>query len=196
MTGRVKSAARTRRALLDAAAALLDAGGPEAVTLREVGACAGVSRNAAYRHFADKEGLLTAVAVESWDRVADALKAIDAADSAPSTRLRQALMTFVELGRKRPHLYQLMFVIPESDPAAGARAAARAQEQLLSIVAAVVGEADARGYGALLFSSVHGGAGLEISGPLAEKKWGITTEDLIATLVALTGAVHPPKPTT
>lgn len=35
---------RRRRALLDAAAALLDAGGPEAVTLREVGARAGVSR--------------------------------------------------------------------------------------------------------------------------------------------------------
>jgi AcrR family transcriptional regulator len=104
----------TRRALLDAAAHLLDAGGPEAVTLREVGARAGVSRNAPYRHFADKEGLLTAVAGESWDRLADALKSISATDSAPSTRLRQALMTFVELGRKRPHLYQLMFVIPES----------------------------------------------------------------------------------
>jgi len=35
---------RRRRALLDAAAELLDAGGPEAVTLREVGARAGVSR--------------------------------------------------------------------------------------------------------------------------------------------------------
>jgi hypothetical protein len=105
-------------------------------------------------------------------------------------------MTFVELGRKRPHLYQLMFVIPENDPAAGAQAAARAQEQLLSIVAGVVGEADAPRYGALLFSSAHGVAGLEISGHLTEKKWGITTEDLIATLVALIGAVQPARRTT
>jgi AcrR family transcriptional regulator len=196
MTSRVESAAKTRRALLDAAADLLDAGGPEAVTLREVGARAGVSRNAPYRHFADKEGLLTAVAVESWDRLADALKAIGATDSAPSTRLQQALLTLVELGRKRPHLYQLMFVSPARDPAASAQAAARAQEQLLSIVAGVVGKADALLYGALLFSSAHGVTGLEINGHLVEKKWGITAEDLIATVVTLTDALHPAKRTT
>jgi hypothetical protein len=46
----------------------------KAVTLREVGSV-GVSRNAPYRHFADKEGLLTAVAVESWGRLAEALRA-------------------------------------------------------------------------------------------------------------------------
>ena len=44
MTSRLESAAKTRRALLDAAAELLDEGGPEAVTLREVGSRAGVSR--------------------------------------------------------------------------------------------------------------------------------------------------------
>jgi AcrR family transcriptional regulator len=196
MTSRLESAAKTRRALLDAAADLLDAGGPEAVTLREVGARSGVSRNAPYRHFADKEGLLAAVAAEGWDRLADALKAIAATDSAPSTQLRQALMALVELGRKRPHRYQLMFTTPERDPAAAAQAAARAQEQLLSIVAGVVGEADALLYGALLFSSAHGVAGLEISGHLAEKKWGVTTEDLIATLVTLTVAMHPARRTT
>ena len=47
MTSRLESAAKTRRALLDAAAELLDAGGPEAVTLREVGSRAGVSRSRA-----------------------------------------------------------------------------------------------------------------------------------------------------
>ena len=46
MTSRLESAAKTRRALLDAAAELLDEGGPEAVTLREVGSRAGVSRAA------------------------------------------------------------------------------------------------------------------------------------------------------
>ena len=42
--------------------------------------------------------------------------------------------------------------------------ASRAQEEFLSIVAGVVGEADARHCGALLFSSAHGVAELEISG--------------------------------
>jgi len=195
MISRLESAAKTRRALLDAAAELLDAGGPEAVTLREVGTRAGVSRNAPYRHFADKEGLLTAVAVESWDHLAEALRASGATNSAPSTRLQDALMTFVELGRKRPHLYQLMFVIPKGDPGAGARAASRAQEEFLSIVAAVVGEADARHDGALLFSSAHGIAELEISGHLTEEKWRTTAEDLIATLVVMTADHHPARRT-
>ena len=136
MTSRVESAAKTRRALLDAASELLDAGGPEAVTLREVGTLAGVSRAAPYRHFADKDGLLTAVSVESWERMADALRTNGAIDAAPSEQLQDALMAFVELGRERPHLYQLMFVISKSDPGAGGRAASRAQDEFLSIVAA------------------------------------------------------------
>lgn len=164
--------------------------------MREAGARAGVSRNAPYRHFADKEGLLTAVAVEGWDRLAEALRAGGAINSAPSTRLQQALTAIVELGRTRPHLYRLMFVIPESDPEAGARAASRAQQEFLSIVAAVVGKADARHYGALLFSSAHGIAGLEISGHLTEEKWHTTAEDLIATLVAVTAGHHPATRTT
>lgn len=193
MTSRLESAAKTRRALLDAAAELLDEGGPEAVTLREVGSRAGVSRAAPYRHFPDKEGLLTAVAVEGWDRLAEALRANGATDSAPSTRLEEVLMTVVELGRKRPHLYQLMFAKPKSGAGAGARAASRAQEEFLSIVASVVGEADAQHYGALLFSCAHGIAELEISGHLTEERW-TSTEDLLSTLVVMIANHHPARP--
>ena len=103
-------------------------------------------------------------------------------------------MTVLEMGRKRPHLYQLMFAIPKSDPGAGARSASRAQEEFLSIVAAVVGEADARHYGALLFSSAHGIAELEISGHLTEETW-TTAEDLFATLVAMIANYHPARRT-
>jgi AcrR family transcriptional regulator len=194
VTSRQESAARTRRALLDAAAEAIDAGGPEAVTLREVSARAGVSRGAPYRHFADKEGLLTAVAVEGWDHLAEALRDGGATASAPSTRLQDALMTVVDLARKCPHLYQLMFATPKSDPGAGARAASRAQEEFLSIVAAMVGDADARPYGALLFSSAHGIAELEISGHLTEPRW-TSVEDLFATLVAMTANHHSARQT-
>ena len=72
---RAETAAMTRRSLLDAAGALLDAGGPDAVTLREVGARAGVSRSAPYRHFADKESLLTALATNAMNELGDRLEA-------------------------------------------------------------------------------------------------------------------------
>jgi AcrR family transcriptional regulator len=189
MISRAESASKTRRALLDAASELLDTGGPDAVTLREVGARAGVSRNAPYRHFADKEGLLAAVAVESWDRLADALRVSGTMNYAPSIRLQEALMTIVELGRTRPHLYRLMFAIPKNDPGAGGRAASRAQDEFLSVVTAVVGKADTRHYGAVLFSTAHGIAGMETSGHLTEERWA-TAEDLITTLVEMTASHH------
>jgi len=55
-----------RAALLDAADTLLDQGGDGAVSLREVARMAGVSPTAAYRHFADKEALLAALAARHF----------------------------------------------------------------------------------------------------------------------------------
>jgi AcrR family transcriptional regulator len=183
---RQESAAATRRSLIDAAADLLDAGGPEAVTLREVGARAGVTRGAPYRHFADKESLLTAVAAESWERIADALHTVRATQAAPPAQLRDALMTLVEVGRNQPHLYRMMFSTPAGDPAAAVRAASRAQDEFLAIVATVVGPTNARRYGALLLTSAHGIAGMELSGHLTEEKWQATAEDIVDTLVDMT----------
>ena len=98
---RIESAAATRRALLNDAAELLDSGGPAAVTLREVGARAGVSRGAPYRHFADKESLLTAVAVEGWERIGDRMHALQN-DSRllPADKLRAALIGVITVSRR------------------------------------------------------------------------------------------------
>ncbi|MGL5826260.1 MAG: TetR family transcriptional regulator, partial [Nocardioides sp.] len=60
--GHTLRAERTRRALLAAAGEILESAGRDALTLRRLGAAAGVSRGAPYRHFADKDQLLAAVA--------------------------------------------------------------------------------------------------------------------------------------
>ena len=182
---RIESAAATRRALLDEAAALLDGGGPDAVTLREVGARAGVSRGAPYRHFADKETLLTAIAAESWERIGDQMHVLHT-DSRrlPADRLRAALVGVITLSRQQPYLYQLMFCAPAGDPAAVVRAAQRMCDEFLAIVAAVVGEQNAQRYAAILLTGVHGAAGLELSGLLRTDKWQTTAEELIDALLA------------
>lgn len=47
-----------------------------------------------------------------------------------------------------------------------------------------MGEQDVRRYAALLISSANGIAGLEVSGQLADPKWGgVSAEDLTDTLV-------------
>jgi AcrR family transcriptional regulator len=185
MVSRVESAAATRRALLDDAAALLDSGGPGAVTLREVGARAGVSRGAPYRHFADKESLLTAVAAEGWERIGDQFHALQT-DSRrlPVDKLRAALMSLITVSHQQPYLYQLMFTTPAGDPAAVVRAAQRSCDEFLVIVAAVVGEQNAQRYAAILLTGAHGAAGLELSGLLRTDKWHTTAEELIDTLLA------------
>ena len=55
-----------RRALIDEALRIVDKLGPEALTLRGVGDALGVSRTALYRHFADKQALVAAVAREGF----------------------------------------------------------------------------------------------------------------------------------
>ena len=184
MTTRAESAAATRRSLLDAAAVLLDIGGPDAVTLREVGARVGVSRSAPYRHFPDKEHLLTALANEAWKDLGDALEVLlNKADLAPKQLLRGALISLIEVGRQRPHLYRLMFSTPSGDPAAAVRAAERTQDLFLDIVAKVVGARRKRQYAALLLTSAHGIAGLELSGHLSWEKWHIDADGLVDLMI-------------
>jgi AcrR family transcriptional regulator len=186
MVSRAESAAATRRALLDAAATLLNLGGPEAVTLREVGARAGVTRGAPYRHFADKDSLLTAVATESWDRIGDQVHALRTDPGLSATeKLRGALHALIGVGRDQPHLYRVMCSVPAGDPTAAIRAAGRSQDEFRGIVAALVGEANAPHYGALLLAGAHGIAGMELNGYLAEDKWHTTADDVLDTLVRM-----------
>ena len=51
----------TRDSIVKAAAELLDEGGPSAVTFRAVGTRVGLSHNAAFKLFRDKESLLAAI---------------------------------------------------------------------------------------------------------------------------------------
>ncbi|WP_095757346.1 TetR/AcrR family transcriptional regulator [Streptomyces xinghaiensis] len=189
MATRAETAAETRRALLDAAGALLDSGGPGAVTLREVGARVGVSRSAPYRHFPDKEHLLMRVAADAWQEVGDTLEKL-AADSGtgtpPEQSLRRALLTLMGLARSRPHLYRLMFATPVADPTETVRAAERAQDHFLTVVSRVVADpAGSRRYGGLLLAAAHGLSDLDLSGHFTTGKWHAGAEELIDMLIGL-----------
>lgn len=95
-----------RAALLSAARVLLDEGGVGAVSLREAARRAGVSPAACYRHFTDKEALLTALAVQGFEEFAQAL-----GQAAQGGRKSFADMgvAYVEFAVQRPGLFRLMF---------------------------------------------------------------------------------------
>jgi AcrR family transcriptional regulator len=185
MISRVESAAATRRALVGAAAELLDEGGPEAVTLRAVGARAGVSRGAPYGHFPDKDHLLAAVAAESWTAVGDELDALIAdTRPAPAERLERALQGLMAVGRRRPHAYALMFSAPADDHPEALAAVSRTHDQFLGIVAGVIGDHRPAGpIGALLMTNVHGIIAMENSGQLTADKWHVTGDELLRMLI-------------
>lgn len=62
-----------RRTLLAAAVDVIGESGPAALSLRDLARRAGVSHAAPAHHFGDKAGLLTALAVEGFDLLADTL---------------------------------------------------------------------------------------------------------------------------
>ncbi|MFJ6165170.1 TetR/AcrR family transcriptional regulator [Micromonospora orduensis] len=66
-----------RRTLLAAAVEAIDEAGPTALSLRDLARRAGVSHAAPAHHFGDKAGLLTALAAEGFDLLAEALETAD-----------------------------------------------------------------------------------------------------------------------
>ncbi len=178
MATRAETAAATRSALLRAASELLDEGGAAMVTLRGVGARAGVSRGAPYGHFANKEQLLATLAIAAWDSLAAEVEQLRAGPGDPGAGLESAVMALIARARERPHLYALMFATPAEDDEA-AQAARRLQDGFLDLVGDLVGTTDATRYGALLMSTAHGIAELERSGHLGVEKWQVNSEQLV-----------------
>jgi AcrR family transcriptional regulator len=63
-----------RPAVLRAAIETIEEVGPSAMSVREVARRAGVTHTAVTYHFVDKAGLLTAIAIEGFQRLAEALR--------------------------------------------------------------------------------------------------------------------------
>src|SRR5580704_1479890 len=104
-------------ALLKAAVCLIGEVGPAAFTLREVARRAGISHNAPYRHFREKDELLAAVAVEGFERLAEALsqpgKASRPRDPKPALRRLQASgLAYVRFALHSPEHILVMFDWP------------------------------------------------------------------------------------
>lgn len=97
-----------RDALVQAALAEAEQGGPEAISLKALAKQLGVSQPAPYRHFADREALLEAVTAEAFRQFNTVLREEVGKPSKQSklSRLAQAALDF---GLRRHGIYRLMF---------------------------------------------------------------------------------------
>jgi len=172
-----------RQALIEAGLEMAREGGPDAVVLREATRRAGVSPNAAYRHFADRSALVAAVSDAASGEVAAAIEAewdAVAADLPPAETAREHLRAvgfgYLRFARDEPGLFRAAFTVPADLDEAFGRAKAgpggRTPFQLLAAALDELVEAGAlpveRRPGAefACWSAVHGLAMLVLEGPL------------------------------
>lgn len=99
-----------RQALIEAAIELIAEKDVSSLSLREVARRVGVSHAAPYRHFADKDVLLAAVAEEGFRGLTGALNiAIKQAPEHPLRRLEASGVAYVQYAIAHPSHYRVMF---------------------------------------------------------------------------------------
>jgi AcrR family transcriptional regulator len=166
--------------LLTAALALIGQVGPQAFTLREVARRAGVSHNAPYRHFRDKDELLAVLAVQGFERLNSVMKRSAARGTSPQERLRLCGRGYISFALRWPQHFLVMFDLPSSRDKypeyAGAGEAAFAT--LLKFViecqeAEVLAGGEPEPLAFMAWSMVHGIAKLASSSHLPFPKSGV-----------------------
>jgi AcrR family transcriptional regulator len=183
-----------RRALLDAGLDLAREGGPDAVVLREATRRVGVSANAAYRHFSDRDALLDEVVSMAQSLAADTMAdevdrqvgavadggAHEGADEGEraQARLRAVGIGYLRFAMEQPGLFRAAFAVPTDLRRAASPDAAglggRTPYQLLGdaldamLDSGVLPASQRPGAEALAWSTVHGLAMLTLEGPLRD----------------------------
>src|SRR6266436_1049724 len=152
-----------REVLLQAAIQLIAEVGPAAFTLREVARRAGVSHNAPYRHFPDREDLLAAVAAQGFRELDEAMLEAVRQQLSSVGRLKRAGLAYVEFALRRPEHFTVMFdaAVSKHKTPDSAEAAERAFGTLVSLVKNCQDEGrlpsgDLRQFALLAWSMVHG----------------------------------------
>jgi AcrR family transcriptional regulator len=171
-----------RNALVTSGLEMARVGGPDAVVLREATRQAGVSPNAAYRHFASQAELLDAVRSACLSQLAAAIE-----DEMKKCRpgrnpqafarksLRAVGMGYLGFAMREPGMFRTAFSVPppvdSPDPANAASMGLNAF-QLLSLAldrmyeSGLLSKKDRKDAEYLAWSAVHGLALLVLEGPL------------------------------
>src|SRR5512133_2544473 len=185
----------TRAKLLEATRSLIDREGLGSVTLRAVGAEAGLSRGAAYRHFRDKEGLLAAITDENFERLLESYEGLSRSELAPRAIVRELLLRFHAFGLASSVHYQLMFATHwdvERFPALH-RNAERVFERAGGLLSRLLDSSGVDGSLALsrtaiAYAFIHGLVELHLAGHFESLKGLGDTEELVDELIDLISA--------
>ena len=179
-----------RTAVLEEVRGIIREQGVSVVSIREAARRARVSHAAPSHHFGNKAGLLTAFAIQGYDRLADTVKADVAAAGATTPPDVLAVMgqAYVRFALENPEHFGVMFpgeLINEDDPEY-VRATNRCYGPLMEVVTSGSAQgtlpADAALVATSAWSLVHGLASLWLSGRI-QARTGATDATVLAQAV-------------
>jgi len=168
-----------RERVLQVSHDLLTEGGLAALSMREVARRSGVTHQAPYHHFPDKESIVAELVARAFDELAARLaRANDlATPSGRRATLLAAAEAYLGFAMEQPAVFRLMFrpELCESARFPQAREAAdRAHAELQRLVRTVHGGAYDEALASLHWAQVHGLACLALDGPLDMRVGGET----------------------
>ncbi|MFJ6518661.1 TetR/AcrR family transcriptional regulator [Streptomyces filamentosus] len=178
-----------RAACLRAARELLEEDGSAGLSLRAVARRAGVSATAPYRHYADREALVSAVAAEGYRELAEDLSAAHPAPATPAD-LAAVAVAYVRFALEHPAMFRAMFAEP-CDPTSEERVAAT--EAISAYVRGIVRDAfpgtdDTEALATTVWALVHGLAFLHLDGKLDSSTPEAVAQQVRASVFALFSA--------
>jgi AcrR family transcriptional regulator len=153
-------------ALVRAAIELLEEGGAADLSLRAAARRAGVSPAAPYRHFADRNELLSAVAAVGYRELAADLMAANPAPATPEG-VADIAVAYVRFALRRPGMFRVMFAEGcDPDNAERVSAVEAIHQYLYSLVQQVIPSGDPEPLATAAWALVHGLAFLHLDGKL------------------------------
>jgi AcrR family transcriptional regulator len=158
-------------ALLTSAADILESEGPDGLSVRRIAAAAGVAPMGVYNHFDSKFGIVEALYIQGFGRLADAMAAMAQIDD-PAEALLEGARAYRALALAHPMAYQVMFLraVPGFEPSDPAlTSCTRGFDHLVATVqrairAGVIAPGSPTETAQMIWASIHGWVSLELLG--------------------------------
>jgi AcrR family transcriptional regulator len=175
-----------RAACLRAARELLEEDGTAALSLRAVARRAGVSPSAPYRHYADRDALLAAVAASGYRELAERLAAAQPVPPSSPDDLAESAVAYVRFALEHPALFRVMFVEPcDAKSAERTAAVAAISDSVTANIGLVFPAADPEAMSTAAWALVHGLAFLYLDGKLDASTPELLREKVYAVIKAV-----------
>ena len=181
-----------RAETLSAARKLIHEEGYQGLTIRKLATRMECSPMALYSYFADKQALLTALALEGFEKVAKRFDSTVHRD--PLTALKRILLDYIAYAEENPNEYRILFLsvetlgeleltrddLQERNPAFGALF-----KRVEAAIKAGVLQGDAFAVSTVLWTAAHGAASLLITAqkfPFGSRR--LYAEEVVAAIVS------------